>query len=106
MYIPAHFEETRLDVMHQLMCAHPFATLVVLTDKGLAANHIPFFLSEKEGEFGVLRGHVARANPVWQIFKPESEVLVIFGGAQHYITPSLYPTKKDTGKVVQPGIMQ
>jgi transcriptional regulator len=100
MYIPAHFEETRLDVMHQLLRAHPFATLVVLTDEGLIANHIPFFLLEKEGKFGVLRGHVARAKPVWQSFKSETEVLVIFSGAQHYITPSWYPTKNDTGKVV------
>lgn len=100
MYNPAHFEETRLEVMHQLMHAHPFATLVVLTEGGIMANHLPFFLSETEGDFGVLRGHVARANPVWQSFKAECEVLVIFNGAHHYITPSWYPTKKEIGKVV------
>jgi transcriptional regulator len=86
--------------MHQLMHAHPLASLVVLTDDGLVANHIPFFLSEVEGEFGVLRGHVARANPVWQSFKSECEALIIFSGAQHYITPTWYPTKSEAGKVV------
>jgi len=100
MYIPSHFEETRLETMHQLMHAHPLAALVVLTDSGLVANHIPFFLSEFEGEFGMLRGHVARSNPIWQRFNPECKALIIFSGAQHYITPSWYPTKKDTGKVV------
>jgi transcriptional regulator len=100
MYIPSHFEETRLEVMHQLMHAYPLASMVVLTDDGLVANHIPFFLSEVEGEFGMLRGHVARSNPIWQRFKPECEALIIFSGAQHYITPSWYPTKKDAGKAV------
>lgn len=98
--MPAHFEEARLEVMHQFMRSHPFAALVVLTNDGLVANHIPFFLAEGDGEFGVLRGHVARENPVWQNFKAECTALVIFTGAQHYITPAWYPTKKDTGKVV------
>ena len=100
MYILAHFEETRLDVMYQLIHAHPFAALVVLTEDGLIANHLPFYLSASEGEFGMLRGHVARANSVWQNFRSEQEALVIFSGGQQYITPSWYPTKKDTGKVV------
>lgn len=86
--------------MHQLMRAHPLATLVVLTDDGLIANHIPFFLSESDAEFGVLRGHVARANPVWQQFKPEYEALIIFSGAQHYITPAWYPAKINSHQVV------
>jgi transcriptional regulator len=99
MYIPAHFKESRIDVMHNLINAHSLATLIVLTDQGLEANHIPFFLSE-EGEFGILRGHVARANPVWQDFKPECEGLAVFSGEQRYITPSWYPAKKESGKVV------
>ena len=28
------------------------------------------------------------------------EALVVFQGAQHYITPSWYETKRETGKVV------
>ncbi len=86
--------------MHSLIKAHPLATLIVLTDNGLEANHIHFFLSENEVEFGVLRGHVARANLAWQNFKPECEALIVFSGEQNYITPSWYPTRMDTGKVV------
>jgi transcriptional regulator len=48
----------------------------------------------------VLRGHVARANPVWKGVAPDAPVLVIFGGANHYITPSWYPAKQEHGKVV------
>lgn len=86
--------------MHQLMREHPLATLVTRTDNSLIANHIPFFLSEMEGEFGVLRGHVARDNLVWQNVSHEYEALIIFNGPQHYITPTWYPAKKITGKVV------
>jgi transcriptional regulator len=48
----------------------------------------------------VLRGHVARANAVWKSVAPDTPVLVIFGGANHYITPSWYPAKQEHGKVV------
>jgi transcriptional regulator len=47
-----------------------------------------------------LRGHVARANPLWRMVQAESEVLAVFQGPQGYITPSWYPTKRETGKVV------
>ena len=41
MYIPRHFEETRVDVMHQLMLDEPFGALVTLGSDGLEANHLP-----------------------------------------------------------------
>src|SRR3954464_15446461 len=100
MYLPAHFAETRIDVLHQLIHAQPLAALVTLEAGALNANHIPFELDAAPAPLGTLRGHVARANPVWQSHSPEVEALAIFQGAQHYITPSWYPSKRETGKVV------
>lgn len=100
MYTPKHFEEPRIEVMHELMRAHPLATLVTLTSGGLEANHIPMHLIDKPAPFGSLRGHVARANPLWRDFAKDTEVLAIFHGPDSYITPSWYATKKETGKVV------
>ncbi len=103
MYVPKHFAEPRVDVLHQLMRAHPLATLVTLTADGLDANHVPLLLSPEPGPFGSLRGHVARANPVWRDLTPDtggSEVLAIFHGPDAYITPSWYASKAETGKVV------
>jgi transcriptional regulator len=100
MYIPKHFEEPKIEVMHQLMRAHPLATLVTLASTGLNANHIPFLLSPEPAPYGALQGHVARANPVWTDLAREVEVLAIFHGPEHYITPSWYATKQETGKVV------
>jgi transcriptional regulator len=100
MYIPAHFEETRIEILHELMRNHPLATLVTLGSNGLNANHIPLELDPEPTPFGTLRGHVARANPVWQDFNADVETMVIFQGANSYISPSWYATKKETGKVV------
>ena len=67
---------------------------------GLTANALPFLLHEKEGRFGVLRAHLARANDQWRDFDPAVEALVIFQGTDSYITPSWYATKQEHGKVV------
>jgi len=100
MYTPKHFEEPRIAVMHELIRAHPLATLVTLTSGGLEANHIPMHLADEPAPLGTLRGHVARANPLWRDFAKDVEVLAIFHGPDSYITPSWYATKKETGKVV------
>ena len=100
MYIPRHFEETRVDVLHQLIRDEPFGALVTLGGNGLEANHLPFELDAAAGPFGTLRGHVSRANAVWRDSNPAVEALTIFQGPQRYVTPSWYPTKAETGKVV------
>jgi transcriptional regulator len=100
MYVPAHFEETRLEVLHGLIRARPLATLVTLSSGGIDANHIPLHLEPQAGPFGALRGHVARANPMWSDRVAGAEALAIFHGADGYISPSWYPTKREHGKVV------
>ncbi|OLC00430.1 MAG: transcriptional regulator [Candidatus Rokubacteria bacterium 13_1_40CM_68_15] len=100
MYLPKHFEETRVPVLHELIRAHPLGALVVLTSTGLAANHIPFEVEPDPAPFGTLRGHIARANPLWGDFSRDVEALAIFQGPGTYISPSWYPTKRETAKVV------
>lgn len=100
MYVPKHFEETSVPVLHGLMRAHPLGTLVTLTGQGFSANHIPFEVDPESGPFGTLRGHVARGNALWRDHAPEIEVLVIFQGPDAYISPAWYATKQETAKVV------
>jgi transcriptional regulator len=100
MYLPAHFREERKDVLQGFIKKHGFATLVTLAADGLVANHIPFLLDPDRGPHGTLRGHVARSNPVWKAHRPDMEALAIFQGPDGYISPALYPTKAETGKVV------
>lgn len=100
MYVPAHFEETRIEVLQDLIRAHPLATLVTMSSVGINANHIPLHLAQVTEQYGTLQGHVARANPMWSDLNNEVEALVIFQGPNSYITPSWYPTKQEHGKVV------
>src|SRR6266700_94994 len=53
-----------------------------------------------DARLGTLRGHVARDNPVWRDFSKDVQALLVFQGPKAYITPSWYPTKRETGKVV------
>lgn len=100
MYLPKHFEEPRIETMHELIRAHPLATLVTLTSDGLDANHIPLHLVADASPYGTLQGHIARANPLWRDAKAGMETLVVFRGPACYVSPSWYATKKETGKAV------
>lgn len=100
MYLPAHFEETRIDVMAGLMRAQPFATLVTVAPDGVAANHLPLAFDPQPAPFGTLRGHVARANPLWREYSAEKPALAIFQGPHAYVSPNWYPSKSDAGKAV------
>ena len=102
MYLPAHFEEERPEVLHELLRTHPLGLLVPLTAAGeLQANSLPFVLdADPAGGPGILRAHVARANPLWREAAAQTESLVVFQGPQAYVSPSFYPSKAEHGKVV------
>ena len=100
MYLPKHFAETDVGVMHDLMQAYPLATLVSHGPDGLSANHIPLQLDTTAGPNGTLRGHIARANPLSKASAVDGETLLIFRGPESYISPSAYATKAEHGKVV------
>jgi transcriptional regulator len=94
MYRPDMFREDRTDVLRDAVRRIGFATLIT---EGLEANHLPMLLQDAEGG-QVLRGHVARANPVWKT--GEGQALAIFLGPHAYVSPSWYPSKAETGKAV------
>ena len=100
MYLPSHFEETRPEVLHALLRSHPLGLLITQGASGIAANSIPFIIDPSRGPHGTLRGHVARANPVWCEARTDTESLVVFQGPQAYISPGWYASKAETGKVV------
>ncbi len=99
MYCPAIFRESRLGVLHDFIRNHPLGLLVSSGSNGLTANLIPFLLEEGPGDRRVLRCHLARANPQWKEIDGQP-VLVVFRGSDAYVSPSLYATKAETGKVV------
>ena len=99
MYRPDQFRVEDIAQMHALLRARPFAALVTAGPSGLYATHLPTVLKD-EGAHGVIECHLARANPHWKDIAAGGEALMIFQGAQGYITPSWYPSKFEHGKVV------
>ncbi|HXF26565.1 MAG TPA: FMN-binding negative transcriptional regulator [Bryobacteraceae bacterium] len=100
MYLPAHFEEKRIEVLHELIRAHPLAALVTLGPQGLDANHVPMALDPEPAPYGTLRFHLSRANAQWRDFSPEAGALAIFSGPEHYITPLWYESTREHGRAV------
>jgi transcriptional regulator len=100
MYQPPHFREDRPEVQHALIRAHPLGLLITAGPAGLLANLFPFLLDADGSEKGMLRVHMARANPQWRELEAIQECLVVFQGPQDYVTPSWYATKRETAKVV------
>jgi len=100
MYIPSANLESDVSTLREFVRKNPLCALVSTTSQGLFVSHIPVVLHEREDGFGVLRGHVARANSQWRDFKADEEALAIFTGPQHYISASWYPGKKTHGREV------
>jgi transcriptional regulator len=98
MYTPEHFRVREPAALHRIMTAHPLGVLVTAHGGALDANHLPFEFDPEGGPLGMLRAHVARANPLWQ--QGDGDVLVIFRGKESYISPNWYPSKHETHRLV------
>ncbi|KIP96635.1 MULTISPECIES: FMN-binding negative transcriptional regulator [Pseudomonas] len=100
MYVPSAFRQNDLAALHREIADCRLATLISHGENGLQASHLPLLLRPGEGRNGTLYGHLARANPHWQVLAEGGEALVTFNSADAYISPSWYPAKAEHGKVV------
>ena len=100
MYTPRAFALDDLPEIQQLIQHTRLAQLVTVGENGLQASHLPLLLNPDEGPNGTLYGHLAKANPQWRELQNGGEALVIFAGADAYISPAFYPAKAEHGKVV------
>jgi transcriptional regulator len=100
MYEPPLHRHDDIAAQHALIREYPLGLLISCGPSGLIANAIPFLIDPAASTFGTLQAHVARANPQWRDLQVADEALVVFQGVDHYITPSWYETKRETGKVV------
>ena len=120
MYLRSVHAELDIPSLQKFIRENPLGVLITsLTSPNfstLQCSHIPWIIdaSSDESKPGILRGHMARANPhakaIVEAVKEhhpsngplEQEVLILFNGPAHaYVTPKFYTeTKPDTGKVV------
>jgi transcriptional regulator len=90
IYLPEAFHETDREVLHALIDAWGFATLVSPDAKDPVITHLPLLLDRSHGVYGTLIGHVARANPHWRTLQERPEALAVFHGPHAYVSPSWY----------------
>ena len=102
MYIPPHFAIEDPAILHRIIRDHPLGALVTQGAEGLDADHLPFAFDPDAGRLGTLSAHVARANPLWQRCPSGTTAMVIFRGAQSYISPTWYPSKHEAHRPVPP----
>ncbi len=100
MYVPAHFAVSDPAELHRIIGEHPLGVLITPVEGSVDANHIPFALDASHGPHGRLLAHVARANPLWQQCREGAQVLVVFRGDEHYISPNWYPSKHESHRQV------
>ncbi len=100
MYEPPLHRQDDLAAQHDLIRRHPLGLLVSHGPQGLLANAIPFLVDAAGSKLGTLSAHIARANGQWRDLAAAGEALVVFRGPDHYVSPSWYATKRETGKVV------
>ena len=100
MYEPLFHRNENLPELHALIRARVFGLLISNGAEGIVANSVPFVLDPSASRLGTLKVHIARANPQWRDLQEKPDALIVFQGHDHYITPSWYATKRETGKVV------
>ena len=93
LYTPAHFSVGQRSTIAALMRSSPLATVITPGAGEPIVSHIPLLLVE-DGDSWSLLGHVARANPHWEMLRGQPSALAIFHGGDAYISPRLYSTRK------------
>ena len=91
MFQPKKYRKEDPAYIFNFIKAHPFATFV-LQGEQLLATHIPV-LTEGVPEDFLLYGHIANHNEQLQFLKDGTEALLIFKGADGYVSSSWYAEK-------------
>lgn len=98
MYNPAPFPIESAEEICAFIAKHSLGLLISASPTGqIQATHVPMLLDRDRNS---LRCHLARANDHWRDLEQAGSVLIVFAAANHYITPSWYPSKAEHGKVV------
>lgn len=96
MYTPELFALTDREDVDQMLSELRLGCLVTRDDQGFFGTHLPMLFDAKRR---VLTGHVALANPHADR-SGDAEAIAIFQGVEAYVSPNLYPSKLEHGRVV------
>lgn len=90
MYTPKHYKNTDQKEIEAFVAANSFGILVNQVDGKPWATHLPLELDLDSYGNDILVGHIAKANPQWNYFQDDTQVLCIFNGPHSYISSSWY----------------
>jgi transcriptional regulator len=96
-YRPPHVRADDRAPLLALIATHPLATFITVPDGEPVVTYVPMLAREADGVL-YLEGHIARANNQWQ--GGDGTSVALFRVADHYISPTWYATKAQTGRVV------
>lgn len=100
LYNPPAFRETDLAAMQAQITASGLTTLISVGAHGPIVSNLPIVFDPQAGPQGTIAGHLARGNPQWRESDLTKPALALFMGADAYVSPGWYETKKEHGKVV------
>lgn len=92
MYLPKHFHEDDHQMLAEFVSAHGFGVLSVNGEDRPFMSHLPMIYQRRENGDGVIRCHVARANPIWKSIEANPAVSIAFTGPNAYVSPDWYVT--------------
>lgn len=101
-YNPPHDRITDAEPLLDFASQHPLAHVVSVRDGVPDSDLIPLLAmpSDVSPTGYALIGHIARANPLADGVLDGSNVLASFGPADHYISPTWYPSKAEHHRTV------
>lgn len=97
MYLPEHFQETRQELLIELIQKHALGCLVIYQNGEFEANHLPFEYDEKRHVF---IAHIAKKNPLFDILKQAQQALIVFSIDHAYVSPNWYEGKFEHHRTV------
>ena len=100
MYLPTHFKQDNHSELFDLIEKNSLGSVMVIHADEIIANHIPFELDVSYCELGLLRGHIAKANPLADLMNQPLSAYIIFHADQAYISPSWCEGKQEHHRVV------
>lgn len=100
LYTPPAFRVDDLPLLLDHIARTGLATFITAGADGPIVSHVPLVHEPSDTGLGRLIGHLARANPQWQATDLAKPALAVFMGPDAYVSPSWYPSKAETGRVV------
>ncbi|WP_159567727.1 FMN-binding negative transcriptional regulator [Budvicia diplopodorum] len=97
MYLPPAFKQHDIQAQAELIRHYPLGLLIAHGADGIEANLIPFLADVDAAGQLTLRAHLSRDNAQWKTLAEHRQCMVVFQGVEGYVSPSWYPSKKQSG---------